>query len=129
MAHGLRSPSFSAIEGHNLRMPIDKSWMSLLRRNTREFEKGLDEFLDFAFASPCQRCLNSVRHVRNEVKLHVFRHGIDPRYTFWDYHGESSDTSDGDMSDVERTIQEGNESATWAMLQDMMTAQGLANAH
>ncbi|MQM02449.1 hypothetical protein Taro_035216, partial [Colocasia esculenta] len=129
--------STAQTQGQNLKMPIDKSWMSLLR-NTREFEKGLDEFLDFAFARsairdkslcPCQRCLNSVRHVRNEVKLHVFRHGIDPRYTFWDYHGESSDTSDGDMSDVEGTSQEGNESATWAMLQDMMTAQGLANAH
>ncbi|MQM09818.1 hypothetical protein Taro_042691, partial [Colocasia esculenta] len=36
---------------------------------------------------------------------------------------------DGDMSDVEGTRQEGNESATWAMLQDMMTAHGLANAH
>lgn len=80
-------------------MSVDKSWMRMSRA-TAEWQKGLQEFLNFAFQDdkpgdnapcPCRRCLNVVHKTRSEVQSDLLRNGFDESYIQWVYHGEDSD--------------------------------------
>ena len=42
---------------------------------------------------PCIRCLNHIEHKVEEVKYHLYRHGIDITYTKWTKHGEEDEPS------------------------------------
>lgn len=76
--------------------PLDKSWMSEDRR-LPEYEEGVDQFLQFAKLNvegrnvvrcPCIVCVNCMCLSLQEVKDHLFIHGIDQRYMTWFCHGE-----------------------------------------
>ncbi|EEC75605.1 hypothetical protein OsI_12315 [Oryza sativa Indica Group] len=80
-------------------MSVDRSWMRMSRA-TAEWQKGLQEFLNFAFQDdnpgdnapcPCRRCLNVVHKTRSEVQSDLLRNGFDESYIQWVYHGEDSD--------------------------------------
>lgn len=71
-----------------------------MSRATAEWQKGLQEFLNFAFQDdnpgdnapcPCRRCLNVVHKTRSEVQSDLLRNGFDESYIQWVYHGEDSD--------------------------------------
>ncbi|KAG8382226.1 hypothetical protein BUALT_Bualt05G0054700 [Buddleja alternifolia] len=80
----------------SLRLIMDKSWMRK-PRSTKEYERGLDQFLDMAFAKvclsgkiicPCKNCKN-VKWVNKEVgKEHLLVDGFMKDYTNWVAHGE-----------------------------------------
>ncbi|KAK9286836.1 hypothetical protein L1049_015241 [Liquidambar formosana] len=79
-------------------MPTDKSWMTISNRACDAYDKGVMEFLDFAFKHirdsdnkircPYINCNNIVRKTRDEVHYDLLRKGIVGTYTTWYYHGE-----------------------------------------
>ena len=75
----------------------DRSWLGL-PRNSAAFLKGLDDFLNFAYANkrpdsviycPCKVCANRYYESRNIVREHIILEGFLERYKKWTYHGES----------------------------------------
>ncbi|KAG8380558.1 hypothetical protein BUALT_Bualt06G0028100 [Buddleja alternifolia] len=77
---------------------MDKSWMRK-PRSTKEYERGLNQFLDTTFDRvslsgkiycPCKRCKN-VKWINREVaKEHLTVDGFMKGYTNWIAHGEDS---------------------------------------
>ena len=69
---------------------MDRSWI-YARRTTDEYEKGVEEFLEFArrngrdsngrFYCPCVKCLNERRLNVEEIKDHVLCDGFCKSYT------------------------------------------------
>ena len=84
---------------------LDKSWIQLRDRLDPRYEKGVDEFLDFAFDEqrqsfrhgqnyefiqcPCRNCVNGVKLSRMDVEIHLKVDGFWTRYTNWVCHGEA----------------------------------------
>ena len=75
---------------------MDRNWMHA-RRNSDEFEKGLEEFIAFArehaedadhILCPCVDCNNMVRLNIVVVKVHLMAKGINQLYKCWLHHGE-----------------------------------------
>nr|XP_009621832.1 uncharacterized protein LOC104113387 [Nicotiana tomentosiformis] len=75
---------------------IDKSWMNL-RRETDEYIRGVNDFLDFAFERaaqgkeimcPCIKCINRYWYYRNVVEDHLVVYGFVKGYSKWNFHGE-----------------------------------------
>ncbi|XP_073309702.1 uncharacterized protein [Primulina huaijiensis] len=75
---------------------MDKSWM-FLSRQTKEYRKGLESFLDFAFsnanidgmiACPCAKCTSGICVSREDVCDHLTVDGVIKGYTHWVAHGE-----------------------------------------
>ena len=70
---------------------MDKSWINL-PRNTIQYVKGLEEFLDFAIANrsvegrikfPCLDCKFRRWLTRNEVYEHLILKQFPARFTRW----------------------------------------------
>lgn len=82
---------------------MDRSWMKRRFDNrglTSEFERGVDEFLNFAYSNssfvsmgkikcPCRKCKNLCYHNRDDVTAHLYAHGFLDDYIHWVSHGES----------------------------------------
>ncbi|XP_042396490.1 uncharacterized protein LOC121986596 [Zingiber officinale] len=75
---------------------MDKGWM-FLPRQTEEYRKGLENFLDFAFsnaningtiACPCARCKIGICVSREDAYAHLTVDGFIKGYTHWVAHGE-----------------------------------------
>ena len=84
---------------------MDRSWLRADRR-TREFQLGVNEFLNFAvqngcdankISCPCIKCAHSKSWNAQMVKDHLFQNGIDETYTCWIWHGEN-DTDQSPMA-------------------------------
>ena len=75
----------------------DKGWVQY-DRCTLKYEKHLNEFLDIAVSQvsvvdkidySCPKCNNGYYRTQKEVKLHLFKWGMEKTYKRWVYHGES----------------------------------------
>jgi len=85
----------------------DRSWMyqRLLPNNTinPEFAVGVQQFLnsvgsnDEYLRCPCIRCGGATYHTRNNIKLHLYRHGFQHDYIVWNQHGEVRESMSTDM--------------------------------
>lgn len=85
-------------------------WVKIKNRTHPEYRKGVQEFLDFAFAQssvedqifcPCKNCNNYVLKTRGDVEGDLLTIGIVSTYTRWFRHGEErhdpvSEESDSD---------------------------------
>ncbi|KAL3820297.1 hypothetical protein ACJIZ3_006202 [Penstemon smallii] len=97
---------------------MDKSWISLDDRTRPEYEKGVQEFLEFAYSSiephekircPCVRCNNVYFHNRDHVEADLFEHGFIKHYVSWVLHGEEfvdSSTEDSDSYDEDSELED-----------------------
>ena len=82
-------------------MPIDKSWISK-PRNTIEYVKGLNVFLDFAFEHgnglvikcPCSKCGFKKWRTRDVVQERLTCRAFPENYKKWYFHGEGSSVSE-----------------------------------
>ena len=95
-------------------MSIDKSWMQKSRISS-EHDKGVLEFLDFAFKNalgkemlpcPCIRCNNCLMQNRGIMYDHLLDNGIARNYVQWLMHGEykfyeptNTNTNESNMHD------------------------------
>ena len=95
-------------------MSIDKSWMQKSRISS-EHDKGVLEFLDFAFSNalgkeilpyPCICCNNYLMQNRGIMYDHFLDNGIVRNYVRWLMHGEyefyeptNTNTNESDMHD------------------------------
>jgi len=79
-------------------MSINKSLTSLENRNSPDFEKGLNDFVERSEAHvysnglircPCRACVNNSLKTILQMKGHIHRFGFERRYVTWVYHGES----------------------------------------
>ncbi|KAK3015473.1 hypothetical protein RJ639_005778 [Escallonia herrerae] len=88
---------------HNrLKVNMDKSWINIRNRLDPLYEKGADDFVNFAsedrpnateILCPCTKCHN-MRFVKKvDVAEHIMVDGFLSSYTHWIFHGESSLTS------------------------------------
>lgn len=85
---------------------MDKSWIELRNRASREYFDGVDKFLDFAYQHndnpyikcPCRKCLNRFFHTRDYVKEHIIVDGFMPNYKRWTLHGEGDISSNNDQN-------------------------------
>ncbi|XP_063941378.1 uncharacterized protein LOC135149567 [Daucus carota subsp. sativus] len=87
---------------------MDRSWLMADRR-TKEFERGVDELLLFAFENgcdenkiscPCLKCAHSKSWRAQTVRCHLFQNGIDQTYTHWIWHGELNTESKSPTEDT-----------------------------
>ncbi|XXG62333.1 hypothetical protein AAC387_Pa05g0709 [Persea americana] len=76
---------------------MDKSWMTIKNRMSKEYRDGVNYFVDFAVTSsgsddkircPCLKCMNVERHVSVVVVFHLIQNGIAPSYKTWVHNGE-----------------------------------------
>ncbi|KAJ9567086.1 hypothetical protein OSB04_003052 [Centaurea solstitialis] len=79
-------------------MSIDKTWTTIENRNSDEFSRGLESFVERSKAHvdsrglircPCRKCVNSDFVKVSLMKAHIERFGFSRRYITWVYHGES----------------------------------------
>ncbi|XP_058750628.1 uncharacterized protein LOC131623640 [Vicia villosa] len=96
---------------------MDKEWTKL-NPATKEYQSGLDFFLDYAYTKgkprgkeilcPCAKCYNSKWFTRNEVRNHLTAFGFQKGYDIWVQHGEKkpkpSDLNDNNMNHKEDKI-------------------------
>ncbi|GJN35321.1 hypothetical protein PR202_gb24076 [Eleusine coracana subsp. coracana] len=77
---------------------MDKRWMKLPRQS-EEYRKGVDMFLEFTFSNsakgnkilcPCKICQNSCWNVSEDVRGHLICDGFTQGYLKWVNHGEQS---------------------------------------
>ena len=85
---------------------MDKSWMMKDRLST-EYELGVNNFIENGLQHsighksiwcPCLRCANSCLQDVDEVRDHLFIHGIDQTYKTWIWDGEqvpNKETNEG----------------------------------
>ncbi|BAT91530.1 hypothetical protein VIGAN_07013100, partial [Vigna angularis var. angularis] len=75
---------------------MDRSWIDM-PRNTNQYMRGLNTFLDFAFTNsgvrgkivcPCQKCNFKKWQSREEVYEHLIIKPFPKGYTMWLLHGE-----------------------------------------
>lgn len=87
---------------------MDRSWLVADRR-TKEFQRGVDELLLFAFENgydekkiscPCLKCAHSKSWKAQTVRCHLFQNGIDQTYTRWIWHGELNTESKSPAEDT-----------------------------
>ena len=84
---------------------MDRSWITL-SSITDEYQKGLNEFLDFAFQHvsgantiicPCKHCKFKKRQIRDIVYDHLTCTPFPRGYTFWFRHGEIREGESSNM--------------------------------
>ncbi|KAF7138355.1 hypothetical protein RHSIM_Rhsim07G0185300 [Rhododendron simsii] len=77
---------------------MDKNWMRIKNRWSKQYKQGVESFIEFAMANsgaqveircPCIDCLNSKTLSSEVVRIHLILKGIDSSYKTWVYHGES----------------------------------------
>ena len=70
-------------------MELNKSWMQITDRMTPLYDKGVQEFIDFAFNSfekgkllrcPCRKCRNDLCCGRKVIYKHLIINGIKRDY-------------------------------------------------
>ena len=78
---------------------MDRDWLMADRRS-REFQKGVEDLLMFAFENgynedkiscPCMKCAHSKSWKARIVRDHLFQNGIDKTYKCWIWHGETNE--------------------------------------
>jgi hypothetical protein len=85
-----------------------RGWIRDPTKESQEYIRGVNEFLDFAFRNsvenekiwcPCIKCANCKLHYRSSVYDHLTdkKRGFLRGYTQWIFHGEKSTTSSGTM--------------------------------
>ena len=76
---------------------MDNSWMTIKNKMSKEYQDGVNYFVDFAVTSsgsddkircPCLKCMNVERHVSVVIVFHLIQNGIAPSYKTWMHHGE-----------------------------------------
>ena len=81
-------------------MSVDKSWILLRNRFSKEYWNGAMTFLDRAKSfvndqgkihCPCKECRNVLHKTLDVVKTHIITHGFDVDYNTWTFHGEVDD--------------------------------------
>jgi Transposase-associated domain len=100
------------------------TWMYKIKRNTIEYLRGIDEFLECAskdmrnrgaqtLVCSCEDCQN-LRRFRNikQVRDHLIHHGFMDRYTRWVKHGENIKTVDNieNIKNIKNIIRDESES-------------------
>ena len=77
---------------------MDKNWIDLPTRTSREYFNGVDGFLEFAYTGrpegsliscPCRRCENRYSFSREVVTDHLYCNGFLKKYENWTNHGEA----------------------------------------
>ncbi|KAG2371826.1 uncharacterized protein HKW66_Vig0239470 [Vigna angularis] len=84
-------------------MGTDRGWINLPRIST-EYEKGVEDFIEFAqrnastsgddevkFRCPCVNCLNGRKLNATDIREHLICDGFIRSYTTWIWHGELTD--------------------------------------
>jgi Transposase-associated domain len=96
------------------------TWMYKIKRNTIEYFRGIDEFLEFSsedmrnrgartLICPCEDCQN-LQRLENikQVRDHLIHRGFMDRYTRWVRHGENIKTVDN-IKNIIRHESEGDD--------------------
>ncbi|KAJ9556448.1 LOW QUALITY PROTEIN: hypothetical protein OSB04_011062 [Centaurea solstitialis] len=90
------SPLFKSTK--HLIMSIDKTWTTIENRNSDEFSRGLESFVERSKAHVdsrglirchCRKCVNSDFIKVSSMKAHIEGFGFSRRYITWVYHGET----------------------------------------
>ncbi|KAJ8640012.1 hypothetical protein MRB53_016706 [Persea americana] len=74
---------------------MDKSWIDLLNRMSREYMDGINHFMEFTngfdnefISCPCRKCVNRYHYRREFVRDHLILNGFLKQYKNWIRHGE-----------------------------------------
>ncbi|KAJ8647146.1 hypothetical protein MRB53_000169 [Persea americana] len=74
---------------------MDKSWIDLLNRMSREYMDGINHFMEFTngfdnefISCPCRKCANRYYYRREFVRVHLILNGFLKQYKNWIRHGE-----------------------------------------
>ena len=78
---------------------MDKCWMKITNRRSREYLDGVQQFLNFAsnhaysdgtISCPCKKCVHTDAWPIDVVQAHLVSKGICRGYNPWVFNGESS---------------------------------------
>ncbi|KAJ8622250.1 hypothetical protein MRB53_030779 [Persea americana] len=74
---------------------MDKSWIDLPNRMSREYMDGINQFMEFtngfdneSISCPCRKCVNRYYYRREFVREHLILNGFLKQYKNWIRHGE-----------------------------------------
>ncbi|KAJ8643466.1 hypothetical protein MRB53_005214 [Persea americana] len=74
---------------------MDKSWIDLPNRMSREYMDGINQFMEFTngfdnefISCPCRKCANQYYYRREFVREHLILKGFLKQYNNWIRHGE-----------------------------------------
>ncbi|XXG88186.1 hypothetical protein AAC387_Pa12g0430 [Persea americana] len=74
---------------------MDKSWIDLPNRISREYTDGINHFMEFTngfenefISCPCRKCANRYYYKRESVREHLILNGSLKQYKNWIRHGE-----------------------------------------
>ncbi|XP_028753509.1 uncharacterized protein LOC114713090 [Neltuma alba] len=103
-----------------MEVPESRRWMyNRIDPSTKwvtvDFERGVEEFLAYAFRSPytqqsgklrcpCVKCRCRPYLILDEVKTHIYKYGYMPKYYIWTNHGERNIEYHSPMSSTEGTL-------------------------
>ncbi|KAM6572621.1 hypothetical protein CsatA_016701 [Cannabis sativa] len=93
--------SSPASEAPSRKQKMDKNWMYLQDRQSKEYVDGVKSFLELAKEStrlrldevrcPCGGCKNRRTYNLKTIESHLYRYGFVPNYKRWIFHGEEID--------------------------------------
>lgn len=115
--------------------------MSIADRGKPEWQHGMKAFLDMAFANvasrsntircPCRRCVNVIHKTHDQVKMDLFRHGFDPDYKIWTFHGEDrfTESSNDNVEGVDNETNEErcDDARAYEMINNMIRGENLGS--
>ncbi|KAL3533167.1 hypothetical protein ACH5RR_006688 [Cinchona calisaya] len=122
---------------------MDRSWMHIADHHSRDYLKGVNDFIEFAkqnmgdestIPCPCKKCMISSPGTLHEVKSHLKHPGIDKSYTFSVHHGECLDDDDDIDDDLGKdvavdNIDEDNNDDVHQMLDDIQRSTFIETGH
>ncbi|KAG4980370.1 hypothetical protein JHK82_033609 [Glycine max] len=116
-------------------MELNKSWRQITTdRTTSLYDKGVQEFLDFAFNNfkkgkllrcPCRKYRNDLFCDRKVMYEHLIINWIKGHYVIWEYHGEV--ISEPDEFDDDDDDQNNCNDEVHDMLHDLGSAMNIEN--
>ncbi|XXG71317.1 hypothetical protein AAC387_Pa07g0602 [Persea americana] len=99
---------------------MDKSWIDLPNKMSREYMDGINQFMEFTngfdnefISCPCRKCANRYYYRREFVREHLILNGFLKQYKNWIRHGEEyvscrreerDETEVDDMSEADPMI-------------------------
>ncbi|XP_042387699.1 uncharacterized protein LOC121979772 [Zingiber officinale] len=113
---------------------MEKSWIDSKNRNSEEYRRKVDEFLELAYKDktedsriycPCCDCKNRYFVSKLDARMHIIVRGFYNKYRVWVYHGETYSSQQTTLSSGGTSDMNTNDNM-FRMVQDVF---GANNSH
>ncbi|KAL6650301.1 hypothetical protein ACP70R_009226 [Stipagrostis hirtigluma subsp. patula] len=108
---------------------MDKSWMKLSDRFSKDYIAGVDAFLALSFQHnggssqmlcPCLYCANVSHQSASIVRTHLILYGMQSSYTKWIFHGEQANDDEYQVDEQLEDEDEADDFDGFDVIQDLL---------